>query len=98
MDRGTTTTGPGRARAGEPSTDSTTARRPVDDAEAVLTVDELAELLRVNRKTVYEAYRRGEIPGGRRIGRSIRFARSIVVAWLRGGDKTPSPRKPRRAP
>ena len=97
MDRGTTTTRPGRARAGEPSTDGMAARK-VDDAEAVLTVDELAELLRVNRKTVYEAYRRGEIPGGRRIGRSIRFARSIVVAWLRGGDKTPSPRKPRRAP
>ena len=50
----------------------------------VLTVDELAALLRLNRKTVYEAVARNEIPGCQRIGRSIRFSRQAVLNWLHG--------------
>ncbi len=49
-----------------------------------LTVDELAQILRVNRKTAYEAVAKGEVPGARRVGRSIRITRDTVVAWLRG--------------
>jgi len=51
----------------------------------VLTVDEVAELLRVNRNTVYESFRRGELPGGRRLGkRIIRFSKEAVLLWLDG--------------
>jgi excisionase family DNA binding protein len=49
-----------------------------------LTVDELAQLLRINRKSAYEAVAKGEIPGARRIGRTIRITRDAVVGWLRG--------------
>ncbi len=49
---------------------------------SVLTVDELATLLRVNRKTVYEALSRGEIPGARRIGGRYRILRDAVIDWL----------------
>lgn len=52
----------------------------------LLTVDELALLLRVERKTVYDAIARGEMPGVRRIGRLIRISRSAVVAWLAEGQ------------
>ena len=52
----------------------------------VLTVNEVALLLRVNRNTVYELFRLGEIPGGRRVGRSIRFSRDTVVQWLQGNQ------------
>jgi excisionase family DNA binding protein len=48
----------------------------------VLTVDELAALLRVERKTAYAAVARGEIPGARRVGRSIRISRDAVLEWL----------------
>ncbi len=55
----------------------------------VLTADELAELLRVNRKTVYAMVARGEIPGVRRIGgRPDPPRRGARVAGLR-----PSPRR-----
>lgn len=50
----------------------------------VMTVDELARLLRVNRKTAYDALARGEIPGARRIGRTYRISRDAVLEWLRG--------------
>jgi excisionase family DNA binding protein len=52
---------------------------------AVLTADELAALLRVDRKTVYAAFRAGELPGGRRIGGTIRFSRDAVLRWLEEG-------------
>ena len=54
----------------------------------VLTVAEVAELLRVNRNTVYELFQRKEIPGGRKVGRCIRFSRDAVVQWLQGNVLT----------
>jgi excisionase family DNA binding protein len=51
-----------------------------------ITVDELAQLLRVNRKTVYEALSRAEIPGARRIGGTYRISRDAVLRWFASGQ------------
>lgn len=60
----------------------------------ILTVDELAELLRVNRKTAYAAISAGEVPGVRRIGNTIRLHRDTVLAWLAEGQaRVPRPRR-----
>lgn len=53
---------------------------------SVLTVDELAALLRVNRKTVYDALSRSEIPGARRVGGRYRIHRDAVLEWLASGQ------------
>ena len=58
--------------------------RPSRALPAVLTVDEAAELLRVDRKTVYESIRRGELPGVVRLGRSIRIGRGALLEFLAG--------------
>jgi excisionase family DNA binding protein len=55
----------------------------------VITADELASLLRVNRDTVYKAIADGQIPGVRKIGRTIRISRDAVIEWLRGKDHVP---------
>jgi excisionase family DNA binding protein len=47
-------------------------------------VEEVAGLLRVNRKTVYEAVRRGEIPGAIHLGKAIRFGREALLSWVAG--------------
>ncbi len=59
-----------------------------DDATLpeVLTVEELATLLRVERKTAYAAIARGEIPGVRRLGTAIRISRPAVLSWLAQGQ------------
>lgn len=49
-----------------------------------LTVDEAARVLRVNRKTLYDAVRDGRVPGVIRMGRSIRIGRDALLGWLRG--------------
>ena len=56
---------------------------------SILTVDELAVLLRVNRKTAYDAIAEGRIPGARRVGRAIRVSRDAVLQWLHGQVREP---------
>ena len=43
-----------------------------------ITVGELASIWRVDRKTVYEAIKAGQVPGVKRIGRCIRILRSAI--------------------
>jgi excisionase family DNA binding protein len=57
-------------------------RLPSAELPEFLKAEEVAELLRVNRKTVYEAASRDEIPGTVRLGRVLRFRRDAVLAWM----------------
>jgi excisionase family DNA binding protein len=57
---------------------------PTSSLPPVLRVEELARLLRVNRKTAYEVVASGKLPGVRRLGRSIRIDRDAVLEWLSG--------------
>lgn len=66
-----------------------------DPLPEVLTADEVAHLLRINRKTVYAGFKAGEIPGGRRIGGTIRFHRDAVLRWLAESQER-APRSPSR--
>ena len=54
-----------------------------DDLPMVLTVEEVARVLRIGRGAAYEAVRRGDIPS-LRLGRSIRVSRHAVLALLGG--------------
>jgi nitrogen PTS system EIIA component len=47
----------------------------------ILTVDEVAELLRVSSRTVYKWAQQGEIPGGK-FGATWRFSREQVDEWI----------------
>jgi excisionase family DNA binding protein len=55
-----------------------------DSLPPVITIDEAAALLRVNRKTLYELASRGRLPGTRRVGRIIRVDRGELLAWMKG--------------
>ena len=59
------------------------------DAE-VLTLEGVAELLRVDALAVRELAAVGELPG-RLIGGEWRFARSAVLAWLAAAAPAPAP-------
>ena len=53
----------------------------------VLTVEEVADLLRVDRKTAYAAIAEGCVPGVRRVGRCIRVSRDALLTWLNEGEQ-----------
>ena len=62
----------------------------------LLKVQELARLMRVDRKTVYALIEAGDVPGVRRFGRAIRIHRQTAVDWLATGKKS-APQPARRA-
>jgi excisionase family DNA binding protein len=53
--------------------------------DEVLTLEELARLLKIPADAVRSRAEEGELPG-RRFGKEWRFARTAVLAWLADGD------------
>jgi excisionase family DNA binding protein len=60
--------------------------RPAASVEEVLTLEEVARLLRLPTDAVEALARDGEVPG-RRIAEEWRFARSAVLRWLSEGEQ-----------
>ena len=50
-------------------------------APDVMTLNEVAEYLRIPRSTVYKLVQEGRIPG-QKVGRQWRFHRAVVEKWL----------------
>jgi predicted DNA-binding transcriptional regulator AlpA len=48
----------------------------------LMTVEELALLLNTSKAAVYARHARGGIPGGLRLGRTLRFDPRIIAQWL----------------
>ena len=60
---------------------SDAALSSTEEADAVLHVQDVRQLLRVGRNAVYALVSRNEIPH-RRVGKQIRFSRAAVMRWL----------------
>jgi len=60
-------------------------RLPPGAPDDVLTLDELAELFKLDAETIMVRVDAGELPG-RRFGDQWRFSRRAVLAWLDGSD------------
>ena len=59
-------------------------------SDEFLTVEELAERLKIAPGTIYNWVSRGEIPYVK-IGRAVRFRRADIDAWIEGqGSTTPA--------
>lgn len=59
--------------------------------EQLLTVDDLARLLRVPKATIYRWRSTGDGPSGYTIGRYVRFRRAEVETWLEQRADEPGP-------
>ena len=51
----------------------------------LLTVPEVAKLLRTSPKAVYASVERGLLPGVTRIGRRLLIRRDVLLRWLETG-------------
>lgn len=76
---------PGEGRAGQPSRPQTnapdSANGPGEPNPEVMTADDVAAFLGVDRKTVYDCANRGMIPH-QRLGKRLLFSRKALIAWL----------------
>jgi len=50
--------------------------------DELLTLQEVSQLLRVNRATIYRMARSSKIPASK-VGRQWRFERKLITHWLR---------------
>lgn len=69
----------------DPAAPSQADKSPGGTPDDVLTLDELARLLKLDATTVMVRVGAGELPG-RRFGDQWRFSRRAVLAWLDGSD------------
>jgi excisionase family DNA binding protein len=51
----------------------------------VLTIQELAEYLKISRSTLYKLAQEGKVPG-QKVGKHWRFHRGAVDAWLKNRE------------
>ena len=65
----------------------TTATIAQKNSPQVVTVDELAKLLRVDRKSIYAAIHCGRMPGAQRFGRTWRVSLPAVMKWMAKGEQ-----------
>ncbi len=63
------------------------ATMTADTLPEIMTVDEVAAYLRLDRKTVYEAIKHDKVPGAHRVGRVIRVYRRALLRWLSSGTE-----------
>ena len=62
------------------------------DANAVLTIDELAVYLKVSKSTLYKLVQEGKVPG-QKVGKHWRFRRETIDEWL--DERSKGNHKPR---
>ncbi len=67
-------------------------RKSDNNLEQYLTVRDLAHITGWDRFTIYRKSLAGEIPGKTKLGRSLRFKRSAIEAWLRNAEKAGVPK------
>ena len=60
------------------------------NAAAILTIDDLAEYLKIPKSTLYKLAQEGKIPG-QKVGRHWRFRKEAIDRWL---ESSPTSRLP----
>ncbi len=55
--------------------------------DAVLTIDELAEYLKIAKSTLYKLAQEGRIPG-QKVGKHWRFSKAAIDRWLEDSPVT----------
>ncbi len=56
------------------------------DQDEILTISEVAELLKIAEKTVYGLAQRGEIPAFK-VGGQWRFSRAAIDSWIKASTR-----------
>lgn len=67
------------------------------DLTTVLTIEDLADYLKISKSTLYKLAQEGALPG-QKVGRHWRFHREAVDQWLRQEPSKPTEQPKRRKP
>jgi excisionase family DNA binding protein len=67
---------------------------PAAHGTSVLTIDELAEYLKISKSTLYKLSQKGSVPG-QKIGKHWRFHKDAIDQWLHQKTSTSTPTEPK---
>jgi len=56
-----------------------------NDADTVMTIDDLAQYLKLSKSTLYKLCQAGKVPG-QKVGRHWRFHREVIDRWLASSE------------
>jgi excisionase family DNA binding protein len=70
---------------------------PATVPSTVLTIDDLAEYLKISKSTLYKLAQEGALPG-QKVGRHWRFHREAIDQWLRHEPTAKTKNQKRRKP
>lgn len=62
---------------------------------SVLTIDELADYLKIPKSTLYKLAQEGKVPG-QKVGRHWRFRKETIDRWLEHDDRSDSRKRGKR--
>jgi excisionase family DNA binding protein len=54
---------------------------PIEHGSSILTIDELAQYLKISKSTLYKLAQEGSLPG-QKVGKHWRFHREAVDRWI----------------
>jgi len=57
----------------------------LEDPHQMLSPSDVAKLLKLSRRTLYDLRDRGALPAPLKIGRLVRWPRHVILAWVAGG-------------
>ena len=60
----------------------------------IMTIDEVADYLRINKKTAYRLAGESKLPGFK-VGGAWRFRRSEIESWIDADARPPKPKRKR---
>lgn len=63
-----------------------------EPSDKIMTIEELAEYLKISRSTLYKLLQDGKLPG-QKVGKRWRFHQDAIDEWVKSGTGTPI-RKP----
>lgn len=59
----------------------------VNEANQLLTIDEVAKLLHLTKPTIYSKHSKGELPGVCKRGKRLYFQRDVILNWIKDGRR-----------
>lgn len=59
------------------------------DNDSILTIDELAEYLKISKSTLYKLAQAGKVPG-QKVGRHWRFRKPAIDRWFEKHETAPA--------
>jgi excisionase family DNA binding protein len=62
-------------------------QQSTEPQNALISIDQAAELLQLTKPTIYSKHSKGELPGVCKVGKKLFFEKDVLINWIKEGRK-----------